>query len=90
MFSFSCVKVRYCFFFSRSGSKLVYHRLPWKEPDTPYSLEILYQDDDMVSNFLLQTRKTEKNLVDLFEVVHTFLLAVYIQRVTKSIVASFS
>ncbi|XP_023637976.1 RNA pseudouridine synthase 5 isoform X2 [Capsella rubella] len=33
----------------RSGSKLVYHRLPWKEPDTPYSLEILYEDDDLIA-----------------------------------------
>ncbi|KAL0890327.1 hypothetical protein Bca101_014310 [Brassica carinata] len=33
----------------RSGSKLVYHRLPWKEPDTPYLLDILYQDDDLIA-----------------------------------------
>ncbi|KAL1199858.1 RNA pseudouridine synthase 5 [Cardamine amara subsp. amara] len=33
----------------RIGSKLVYHRLPWKEPDTPYSLEILYEDDDLIA-----------------------------------------
>ncbi|XP_010515681.1 PREDICTED: RNA pseudouridine synthase 5 isoform X1 [Camelina sativa] len=33
----------------RSGSKLVYHRLPWKEPDTPYSLDILYEDDDLIA-----------------------------------------
>ncbi|CAA7019227.1 unnamed protein product [Microthlaspi erraticum] len=33
----------------RSGSKLVYHRLPWKEPDTPYSLDILYEDDHMIA-----------------------------------------
>ncbi|XP_048632722.1 RNA pseudouridine synthase 5 isoform X1 [Brassica napus] len=33
----------------RSGSKLVYHRLPWKEPDTPHSLDILYQDDHLIA-----------------------------------------
>ncbi|KAG7565390.1 Pseudouridine synthase catalytic domain superfamily [Arabidopsis suecica] len=33
----------------RSGSKLVYHRLPWKEPDTPYSLQVLYEDDDLIA-----------------------------------------
>lgn len=33
----------------RIGSELVYRRLPWKEPDTPFSLEILYEDDEMVN-----------------------------------------
>ncbi|XP_013597450.1 PREDICTED: RNA pseudouridine synthase 5 isoform X2 [Brassica oleracea var. oleracea] len=33
----------------RSGSKLVYRRLPWKEPDTPHLLDILYQDDDLIA-----------------------------------------
>ncbi|CAG7883572.1 unnamed protein product [Brassica rapa] len=33
----------------RSGSKLLYHRLPWKEPDTPYLLDILYEDDDLIA-----------------------------------------
>lgn len=33
----------------RVGSELVYHRLPWGEPDAPYLLEVLYEDDDMVS-----------------------------------------
>ncbi|ESQ45273.1 hypothetical protein EUTSA_v10010446mg [Eutrema salsugineum] len=33
----------------RRGSKLVYHRLPWKEPDTPYSLEVLYEDNDLIA-----------------------------------------
>ncbi|KFK34479.1 hypothetical protein AALP_AA5G150800 [Arabis alpina] len=33
----------------RSDSKLVYHRLPWKEPDTPYSIDILYEDDDLIA-----------------------------------------
>ncbi|KAL1295273.1 RNA pseudouridine synthase 5 [Arachis ipaensis] len=33
----------------RVGFKLVYHRLPWKEPDAPYILEILYEDDDMIA-----------------------------------------
>ncbi|KAI5648680.1 hypothetical protein M9H77_34685 [Catharanthus roseus] len=33
----------------RNGSELVYHRLPWKEPDAPYLLEILYEDDDLIA-----------------------------------------
>lgn len=33
----------------RVGSELVYHRLPWREPDAPYLLEVLYEDDDMVN-----------------------------------------
>ncbi|KAK7279678.1 hypothetical protein RJT34_24735 [Clitoria ternatea] len=33
----------------RIGSKLVYHRLPWKEPDAPYLIEVLYEDDDMIA-----------------------------------------
>lgn len=33
----------------RVGSKLVYHRLPLKEPDAPHMIEVLYEDDDMVS-----------------------------------------
>ncbi|KAM5550632.1 hypothetical protein ABKV19_027132 [Rosa sericea] len=33
----------------RVGSQLVYHRLPWREPDAPYLLEVLYEDDDMVN-----------------------------------------
>lgn len=39
----------------RVGSELVYHRLPWREPDAPYLIEVLYEDDDMVnvSNRLL-------------------------------------
>ncbi|KAL0358675.1 UNVERIFIED_CONTAM: RNA pseudouridine synthase 5 [Sesamum angustifolium] len=32
----------------REGAELVYHRLPWKEPDAPYLLEILYEDNDVV------------------------------------------
>lgn len=32
----------------RNGSVLEYHRLPWKEPDAPYLLEILYEDDNLV------------------------------------------
>ncbi|XP_039053965.1 RNA pseudouridine synthase 5-like [Hibiscus syriacus] len=30
-------------------SILVYHRLPWKEPDVPYLLEVLYEDDDLIA-----------------------------------------
>ncbi|XP_059456863.1 RNA pseudouridine synthase 5 isoform X1 [Corylus avellana] len=33
----------------RVGSEIVYHRLPWREPDAPYLLEVLYEDDDMVA-----------------------------------------
>ncbi|KAL6901880.1 hypothetical protein ACP4OV_004756 [Aristida adscensionis] len=33
----------------RDGSKLVYRRLPWQEPFAPYFLDVLYEDDDMVS-----------------------------------------
>lgn len=33
---------------TRVGSEIVYHRLPWREPDAPYLLEVLYEDDDMV------------------------------------------
>ncbi|KAI8031169.1 RNA pseudouridine synthase 5 [Camellia lanceoleosa] len=31
------------------GSELVYHRLPWKEPDAPYLLEVLFEDDDLIA-----------------------------------------
>ncbi|KAF8403045.1 hypothetical protein HHK36_011139 [Tetracentron sinense] len=33
----------------RAGLELVYHRLPWKEPDAPYLLEVLFEDDDIVA-----------------------------------------
>ncbi|KAM7277295.1 hypothetical protein ACFE04_019161 [Oxalis oulophora] len=33
----------------RPGSELVYHRLPWKEPEAPYSLQLLYEDDDLIA-----------------------------------------
>ncbi|XP_022641186.1 RNA pseudouridine synthase 5 isoform X2 [Vigna radiata var. radiata] len=33
----------------RVGSKLVYHRLPLKEPDAPHMIEVLYEDDDMIA-----------------------------------------
>ncbi|KAK7343841.1 hypothetical protein VNO77_12899 [Canavalia gladiata] len=33
----------------RAGSKLVYHRLPWKEPDAPHMIEVLYEDDNMIA-----------------------------------------
>ncbi|XP_008233345.1 PREDICTED: RNA pseudouridine synthase 5 isoform X2 [Prunus mume] len=33
----------------RVGLELVYHRLPWREPDAPYLLEVLYEDDDMAT-----------------------------------------
>lgn len=34
--------------FYSAGSELVYQRLPWKEPDAPYLLEVLYEDNDLV------------------------------------------
>lgn len=33
----------------RVGSELVYHRLPWKEPNAPYLLEVLFQDDHLIA-----------------------------------------
>ncbi|GFP82831.1 rna pseudouridine synthase 5 [Phtheirospermum japonicum] len=33
----------------RGAEELVYHRLPWNEPDAPYLLEILYEDDDVIA-----------------------------------------
>ncbi|CAN4106450.1 unnamed protein product [Withania somnifera] len=33
----------------RAGAELVYHRLPWREPDAPYLLEVLFEDEYMVS-----------------------------------------
>lgn len=38
-----------CLFETRDKSDLGYHRLPWKEPDAPHLLQVLYEDDDMVS-----------------------------------------
>ncbi|XP_015164106.1 RNA pseudouridine synthase 5 isoform X2 [Solanum tuberosum] len=32
----------------RAGAELVYHRLPWREPDAPYLLEVLFQDDYLI------------------------------------------
>lgn len=34
---------------NREGSELVYHRIPWKEPDAPYLLDVLYEDNHLVS-----------------------------------------
>ncbi|KAK2404156.1 Pseudouridine synthase family protein [Trifolium repens] len=33
----------------RVGSKLVYHRLPWKEPDAPHTIQVLYEDYDIIA-----------------------------------------
>lgn len=33
----------------RIGSEVVYRRFPWKEPDTPCLLEVLYEDDEMIA-----------------------------------------
>ncbi|KAK2633936.1 hypothetical protein Ddye_028728 [Dipteronia dyeriana] len=33
----------------RVDSELVYHRIPWNEPDAPYLLEVLHDDDDMIA-----------------------------------------
>ncbi|KAG5621048.1 hypothetical protein H5410_006266 [Solanum commersonii] len=32
----------------RAGAELVYHRLPWREPDAPYLLEVLFEDDYLI------------------------------------------
>ncbi|XP_057489457.1 RNA pseudouridine synthase 5-like [Actinidia eriantha] len=32
----------------RAGSELFYYRIPWKEPDAPYLLEVLFEDDDYI------------------------------------------
>ncbi|XP_020680582.1 RNA pseudouridine synthase 5 isoform X1 [Dendrobium catenatum] len=31
------------------GSKIIYHRIPWKEARAPFMLQVLYEDDDMVA-----------------------------------------
>ncbi|XP_049382533.1 RNA pseudouridine synthase 5 isoform X3 [Solanum stenotomum] len=31
-----------------AGAELVYHRLPWREPDAPYLLEVLFEDDYLI------------------------------------------
>nr|CAD1841940.1 unnamed protein product [Ananas comosus var. bracteatus] len=33
----------------RDGSRVVYHRIPWKEPQAPHLLPVLYEDDDMIA-----------------------------------------
>ncbi|GJZ62118.1 RNA pseudouridine synthase 5 [Tanacetum coccineum] len=33
----------------RTGSELVYHRLPWKEPYAPHLLEVLFEDDHLIA-----------------------------------------
>ncbi|KAJ8557173.1 hypothetical protein K7X08_002798 [Anisodus acutangulus] len=33
----------------RAGAELVYHRLPWREPDAPYLLQVLFEDDYLVN-----------------------------------------
>ncbi|XP_031485391.1 RNA pseudouridine synthase 5 [Nymphaea colorata] len=33
----------------RLGSNLLYHRLPWKEPDVPYMVEVLFEDDHVLA-----------------------------------------
>ncbi|XVE99348.1 hypothetical protein REPUB_Repub03eG0190500 [Reevesia pubescens] len=39
----------FLFFYCSGDSELVYHRFPWKEPDAPHVLEVLYEDDDMIA-----------------------------------------
>ncbi|XP_020578147.1 RNA pseudouridine synthase 5 isoform X2 [Phalaenopsis equestris] len=31
------------------GSKIIYHRMPWEEAGTPFMLQVLYEDDDIVA-----------------------------------------
>ncbi|XP_058204699.1 RNA pseudouridine synthase 5 isoform X3 [Rhododendron vialii] len=33
----------------RAGSEINYYRLPWKEPDAPYLLQLLFEDDDLIA-----------------------------------------
>ncbi|KAG0599190.1 hypothetical protein M758_12G134700 [Ceratodon purpureus] len=33
----------------RGGATLVYHRLPWREPEVPYRLGVLYEDDHLLA-----------------------------------------
>ncbi|KAG9453389.1 hypothetical protein H6P81_006293 [Aristolochia fimbriata] len=33
----------------RAGSKLLYHRQPWREPDAPYVLGILFEDENVLA-----------------------------------------
>ncbi|XP_038679822.1 RNA pseudouridine synthase 5 isoform X2 [Tripterygium wilfordii] len=33
----------------RAASELVYHRLPWKEPEAPHLLQVLYEDSDIIA-----------------------------------------
>nr|XP_009589059.2 RNA pseudouridine synthase 5 isoform X4 [Nicotiana tomentosiformis] len=33
----------------RAGTELVYHRLPWREPDAPYLLQVLFEDDYLIA-----------------------------------------
>ncbi|XP_076926528.1 RNA pseudouridine synthase 5-like [Bidens hawaiensis] len=33
----------------RTGTELVYHRRPWKEPYAPYLLEVLFEDDHLIA-----------------------------------------
>ncbi|MCD7472749.1 hypothetical protein HAX54_014081 [Datura stramonium] len=33
----------------RAGAELVYHRLPWREPDAPYLLEVLFEDEYLIA-----------------------------------------
>ncbi|VAI07157.1 unnamed protein product [Triticum turgidum subsp. durum] len=46
----------------REGSKLVYHRLAWKEPFAPHLLQVLYEDDDMVYCFVPRQSLPKFNL----------------------------
>ncbi|CAN6470836.1 unnamed protein product [Victoria cruziana] len=33
----------------RLGFNLLYHRLPWKEPDVPYMIDVLFEDDHVLA-----------------------------------------
>ncbi|KAK6144800.1 hypothetical protein DH2020_021620 [Rehmannia glutinosa] len=54
------------------GEELVYHRLPWKEPDAPYLLEILYEDNDVGLVWLV---KIPTFVLEIYETVHYNLTA---------------
>lgn len=48
----------------RVGCEVVYCRLPWQEPDTPYLLEVLYEDDHLVLKCMNEEMKEKKKILE--------------------------
>ncbi|PIN07450.1 RNA pseudouridylate synthase [Handroanthus impetiginosus] len=67
----------------RGGEELVYHRLPWREPDAPYLLEILYEDSDV------NLSELKYGLVWLIEEFETRILLCAKTKLAKSRLAAF-